>query len=229
MELWRRLIWNQRAVYLDGFVVTLEICAIAFAVAVVLGLAVCLIRLYVRPLRWLAIFHIEFCRSTPIYVQLMWVNYVWPDLFGWPQDYFNAGWTALALQSSGYLAETFRAGIEGIARGQREAAYSLGMSRALTLRRIVLPQVFVTMAPSIMNQLIVVVKSSTLVSESRCPTCSTRRCGWSISGSSRSRSCPSPHLSTSCSCSCSRCCSTGWPTGCGRATDDRPIGGGGNG
>ena len=164
MELWRRLIWNQRAVYLDGFVVTLEICAIAFAVAVVLGLAVCLIRLYVRPLRWLAIFHIEFCRSTPIYVQLMWVNYVWPDLFGWPQDYFNAGWTALALQSSGYLAETFRAGIEGIARGQREAAYSLGMSRVLTLRRIVLPQVFITMAPSIMNQLIVVVKSSTLVS-----------------------------------------------------------------
>jgi polar amino acid transport system permease protein len=164
MELWRRLIWNQRAVYLDGFVVTLEICAIAFAVAVVLGLTVCLIRLYVRPLRWLAICHIEFCRSTPIYVQLMWVNYVWPDLFGWPQDYFNAGWTALALQSSGYLAETFRAGIEGIARGQREAAYSLGMSRVLTLRRIVLPQVFITMAPSIMNQLIVVVKSSTLVS-----------------------------------------------------------------
>jgi polar amino acid transport system permease protein len=164
MELWRRLIWNQRAVYLDGFLVTLEICAIAFAVAVVLGFAVCLIRLYVRPLRWLAIFHIEFCRSTPIYVQLMWVNYVWPDLFGWPQDYFNAGWTALALQSSGYLAETFRAGIEGIARGQREAAYSLGMSRALTLRRIMLPQVFITMAPSIMNQLIVVVKSSTLVS-----------------------------------------------------------------
>jgi polar amino acid transport system permease protein len=164
MELWRRLIWNQRAVYLDGFIVTIEICAIAFAVAVALGLAVCLIRLYVRPLRWLAICHIEFCRSTPIYVQLMWVNYVWPDLFGWPQDYFNAGWAALALQSSGYLAETFRAGIEGIARGQREAAYSLGMSRALTLRRIVLPQVFVTMAPSIMNQLIVVVKSSTLVS-----------------------------------------------------------------
>jgi polar amino acid transport system permease protein len=164
MELWRRLIWNQRAVYLDGFIVTIEICAIAFAVAVALGLAVCLIRLYVRPLRWLAICHIEFCRSTPIYVQLMWVNYVWPDLFGWPQDYFNAGWAALALQSSGYLAETFRAGIEGIARGQREAATSLGMSRALTLRRIVLPQVFVTMAPSIMNQLIVVVKSSTLVS-----------------------------------------------------------------
>jgi polar amino acid transport system permease protein len=164
MELWRRLIWNQRAVYLDGFVVTIEICAIAFAVAVALGLAVCLVRLHVRPLRWLAIFHIEFCRSTPIYVQLMWVNYVWPDLFGWPQDYFNAGWAALALQSSGYLAETFRAGIEGIARGQREAAYSLGMSRALTLRRIVLPQVFITMAPSIMNQLIVVVKSSTLVS-----------------------------------------------------------------
>ncbi len=164
MDIWQRLIWNQRGLYLEGFIVTVEICAIAFVVAVVAGMAICLIRLYVRPLRWVAIGWIEFCRSTPIYVQLMWVNYVWPDLFGWPQDYFNAGWTALALQTSGYLAETFRAGIEGIARGQREAATSLGMSRALTLRRIVLPQVFITMAPAIMNQVIVVVKSSTLVS-----------------------------------------------------------------
>ena len=51
-----------------------------------------------------------------------------------------AGWAALAVQSSGYLAETFRAGIEGVAREHREAAYSLGMSPALTMRRIVLPQ-----------------------------------------------------------------------------------------
>jgi polar amino acid transport system permease protein len=94
----------------------------------------------------------------------LWVNYVWPDLFGWPTSFFDAGWMALALQSAGYLSETFRAGIESVNRGHIEAAHSLGMSRMLTMRRIILPQSFVTMAPSIMNQFLVVVKSSTLVS-----------------------------------------------------------------
>ena len=164
MDVLRRTVWNHREQFLQGLVVTAEICAIAFVVAVVLGLAVCLLRLYVRPLRGVATAYIEFCRNTPIYVQLMWVNYVWPELIGWPQSFFAAGWTALALQSSGYLAETFRAGIEGVPRAHREAAYSLGMSPALTFRRIILPQALVTMAPSIMNQFLVVVKSSTLVS-----------------------------------------------------------------
>ena len=71
---------------------------------------------------------------------------------------------ALALQSSGYLAETFRSGIEGVNRGHVQAARSLGMPSALTFRRIVLPQALITMSPSIMNQFLVVVKSSTLVS-----------------------------------------------------------------
>lgn len=164
MEVWRRLIWRNLDVFAAGFVVTIEVCAIAFAAALAAGLLACLLRLYVLPLRWLAVGYIEFCRATPIYVQLLWVSYVWPDLFGWPQRAFTAGWVALALQSSGYLAETFRAGIEGVARGHREAAYALGMGPALTFRRIVLPQVFLTMAPSMMNQLIVLIKSSTLVS-----------------------------------------------------------------
>jgi polar amino acid transport system permease protein len=164
MGVWRRTIWNNLDKFLEGLFVTGEICIIAFSVALTVGLIVCLVRMYVRPLRWFSVIYIEFCRNTPIYVQLMWVNYVWPDIFGWPKSFFAAGWTALALQSSGYLAETIRAGIEGISKGQREAASSVGMSPLLTLRRIVLPQAFLIMAPSIMNQFLVVVKSSTLVS-----------------------------------------------------------------
>lgn len=164
MEVWRRLIWRNLDLFGAGLLVTIEVCAIAFAVGLAAGLAACLVRLYVRPLRWLAVGYIEFCRATPIYVQLLWVSYVWPDLFGWPQKAFTAGWVALALQSSGYLAETFRAGIEGVQRGHREAAYALGMGPALTFCRIVLPQVFLMMAPAMMNQLIVLIKSSTLVS-----------------------------------------------------------------
>ena len=143
---------------------TAEICLIGFFVAVVLGLLACLIKKYLRPLRYFAEFYIQFCRNTPIYVQLLWVNYVWPDIIGWPTSSFSAGWMALGLQSSGYLAETFRAGIEGITKGQIEAAHSLGMSFAKTMRRIILPQAALNMAPSIMNQFLVLVKSSTLVS-----------------------------------------------------------------
>ena len=164
MNVWQRTILNNLDRFAEGLWVTVQICVIAFTVALVLALVACTLRLYVRPVRPFAIAYIEFCRNTPIYVQLLWVNYVWPDLFGWPQSFFAAGWMALALQSSGYLAETLRSGIEGVHRGHVEAAHSLGMPPVLTFRRIILPQAFLTMSPSIMNQFLVVVKSSTLVS-----------------------------------------------------------------
>lgn len=161
---WERLVWNQRDALLAGLSVTVEVCLISFACAIVGGMVLCLIRMYVRPLRWVAIGLIEFFRATPILVQLLWVNYVWPELFGWPNGFFEAACVALAVQSSGYLAETFRGGIEAIPKGQREAAYSVGMSPVLVFVRIVLPQVLLSAAPSIINQFTVIVKSSTLVS-----------------------------------------------------------------
>ena len=161
---WERLVFNQRDALLAGLGVTVEVCAIAFLAAVIGGLGLCLVRIYVVPLRWIAVVLIEFFRDTPIFVQLMWVSYVWPEVFGFPGSFFTAGWLALALQSSGYLAETFRAGIEGMPRGQREAAFSAGMSPTQTFRRIVVPQVALASAPSIVNQFTVIVKSSTLIS-----------------------------------------------------------------
>ena len=161
---WERLVWNQSHLLRDGLLVTIEICAIAFAAAIVGGLFLCLVRLYVRPLRPVAIALIEFFRATPILVQLLWVAYVWPEIFGWPNTYYSAGWVALGLQSSGYLAETFRAGIEAVPRGQREAAFATGMGPVTVFCRIVLPQVLLMVAPAIVNQFTVIVKSSTLVS-----------------------------------------------------------------
>ncbi len=163
-SVWFRTLWRHRDVMLDGLVVTLQVTAIGFAGAVAVGLALCLISMYVKPLRWPARFFIEFFRSTPIYVQLLWVNYVWPGVIGWPNNIFEAGCAALAVQSAGYLAETFRAGIEGIDRGHIEAGRAQGMPSVLIMRRIVMPQAVYTMAPSIMNQFLVVIKSSTLVS-----------------------------------------------------------------
>lgn len=164
MTNWTVLVWDKLDLYFAGLLVTLHVSALGFAVGAGAGLLVCLVRLYVAPVRWLAVFYIEFTRATPILVQLLWVNYVWPELFGWPTTTFTAAWTALALQTSGYLAETFRSGIEGIERGQRDAAHAIGMSSHMTMLRIILPQILLVMSPSIMNQLIIVLKSSTLVS-----------------------------------------------------------------
>jgi len=161
---WERLVWNQRDALIAGFAVTVEVCVIAFLAAIVGGITLCLLRIYVPPLRPIAIVLIEFFRDTPIFLQLMWVSYVWPELFGFPTSFFSAGWLALGLQSSGYLAETFRTGIEGVPRGQHEAAFSVGMSPAQTFARITMPQVLLASAPSIVNQFTVIVKSSTLVS-----------------------------------------------------------------
>lgn len=161
---WEKLVWNQRVNLLDGLLVTLEICCYAFIAAVVGGLVLCLVRLYVAPLRPIAIGLIEFFRSTPIYVQLLWVTYVWPEIFGWPTSFFTAGWVALGLQSSGYLAETFRAGLDAIPRGHTEAAASLGMSPLRIFARIMLPQTLLATAPALISQMAVIIKSSTLVS-----------------------------------------------------------------
>lgn len=161
---WQRLVWEQRQAFLAGFEVTLQVCIVAFACAVAGGLLLALLRLYVRPVRAPTVFLIEFFRATPILVQLLWVNYVWPEVFGWPNTFFAAACVALALQSSGYLAETFRGAIEAIPAGQLEASSSLGMSRLHAFVRIVIPQMFLDAAPSIGNQFTVIVKSSALVS-----------------------------------------------------------------
>jgi polar amino acid transport system permease protein len=164
LDNFNRFVIPNLGLFMDGLTITVRICATAFVMAVVMGAIACLIRLYVPVLRYVAIAYIEFSRATPIIVQLLWVNYVWPELFGFPKSVEWAGIIALAIQSSGYLAETFRSGIEGLSRGQIEASLAVGMTQAQTFRRIVAPQVVLVMSPSIINQLAVVVKASTLVS-----------------------------------------------------------------
>jgi len=164
MNNWQRMVWDQRELFLQGFAVTLQVCLVAFACALAGGLLLALLRMKVPLLRAPAVFLIEFFRATPVLVQLLWVNYVWPELFGWPNSFFTAACVALALQSSGYLAETFRGALEAIARGQFEAADSLGISRTRAFLRIALPQMLLDAAPSIGNQFTVIVKSSALVS-----------------------------------------------------------------
>ena len=98
---------------LSGLWVTVHISLIAFAISLVVGLVLCLGAISrMRAVRWPAILIVEFCRNTPILVQLVWVHFAWPEILGVTLSPWQSAVTALALQSSGYLAEEFRAGIE---------------------------------------------------------------------------------------------------------------------
>lgn len=122
------------------------------------------------PLRAFGTIYTETFRNAPEYVLVLWVHYVVPVLLSqmltttlkFPSVF--SAILALGLASSGYFAETFRAGIQAIPRGHVEAALSLGISRAQTMRRIVLPQAVRLMLPEGLNNLVSLFKATTLVS-----------------------------------------------------------------
>jgi His/Glu/Gln/Arg/opine family amino acid ABC transporter permease subunit len=150
---------------LSGLWVTIQVSLLAFAVSLFAGLVLCMGTIArTRPIRWPAILVMEFCRNTPILVQLFWVHFAWPEILGITFTPWQSAVTALALQSSGYLAEEFRAGIESIDRGQVEAAQSLGMTYPRLMYRIVIPQAVIRVLPGILNQFVTCFKSSSIVS-----------------------------------------------------------------
>jgi len=117
-----------------------------------------------RPYRWFAGVWIEFFRGIPAIVTLLAVGYAVPIALGVrvPGQY-GPGAVGLAVVYSAYLAETIRAGIEAVPRGQSEAARSLGMSGGRTTATTVLPQAFRTMVPPLTNELVALVKDTSLL------------------------------------------------------------------
>lgn len=163
-RMWQLLV-EYRDVIFSGMWVTMQLSVIAMLIALVVGLIACfgsLSRNWI--LRAPSILFIEFCRNTPILVQLVWVHFAWPEILGIKFTAWTSAVVALALQSSGYLAEEFRAGIESIERGQIEAAQSSGMTYLRLMRRIVVPQAFIRMMPGILNQFVTCFKSTSIVS-----------------------------------------------------------------
>lgn len=137
--------------------------SLLFGLAV--GLVAALLRLSpLRPFTLLAAFYIDLFRSTPLLVQLVWAFYALPILVGHGIPPLVAGVGVLSLYVGSYLAEIFRAGIQSIARGQRDASLALGMTGSQVMMRIVLPQAAVRMLPPIASTVISLVKDSSLVS-----------------------------------------------------------------
>jgi polar amino acid transport system permease protein len=159
------VVWANKAFLLAGVVTTLQVTAAALSIGIVAGLIVGIARVSTR--RWLsrtARGYVEVFRNTPALVQLIWVYYCLPLFTGLNFGASLSCIIALALNGSAYIAEIFRAGIQGVDRGQVEAARALGMSYAKTLRKIVLPQAFRRMIPPMVNESVALLKFSSLVS-----------------------------------------------------------------
>jgi polar amino acid transport system permease protein len=146
-----------------GMTLALSVTAILISVLMGLLLAVSLLSPY-KALRWTARTYVECFRAIPLLVLLLWVYYGLPVVSGLQFGAFAAGVMSLALSDAAFEAEVFRAGLQSVARGQREAAETLGLSRWSTLRYVVFPQAIRTILPALGNQFVYVLKMSSLVS-----------------------------------------------------------------
>ena len=157
------VVWDYKIVFLTGALVTAKLTALAFVIALVIGLGLAFMR--ISQSRWLrapAVFYVELFRSTPALVQLVWIYYALPILTGVQLDNFTSVGIGLGLHTSAYYCEVIRAGILAVDRGQTDAAKAIGMRQAQTMRRIILPQAVRFMVPPFMNETANLIKLTTL-------------------------------------------------------------------
>lgn len=144
---------------------TLIFTFFAFTGGLVVGLVLALMRLStIKPYRWTAVAYIEFFRGIPAIITLIFVGYVLPIALDIriPGTY-GPGAVGLIIVAAAYMAETIRAGIEAVPKGQMEAARSLGMTRARAMGTIVVPQAFRIIIPPLTNELVLLIKDTSLL------------------------------------------------------------------
>ena len=157
-------VWYAVPYMLRGTVVTLEISAWAMVLASVVGIVMGLIS--ASDLGVLKVFiraYVYFVRGTPALVQIFLVYFALPRI-GLELSSFWSGVVALAFNSAGFIAEIFRAGLQSIDAGQTEAALSIGMTNRQSIMFILLPQSLRRITPPMTNEVITLVKSSSLLS-----------------------------------------------------------------
>ena len=148
-----------------GAYTTILMSLTAIIISVIVGLLVALPGLSEKK-AWRAFnrTYVEIVRAIPILVLILWVYYGLPQLSGITLNVFWAGVFALALSDSAFQAEIFRAGIQSISKGQYEAAQSISLNYRDTMRYVILPQAIRRILPALGNQLVYMLKMSSLVS-----------------------------------------------------------------
>ena len=137
---------------LRGAVVTLLVTGASLAIGLTVGVILAiLLQLPIAPLRWVIVAYVELWRNTPLIVQLFWVHFGLPVVSGVSTTALQSGFLALTFQSSAYLADIARAGIQAVPRGQFEAARALGVPTWSFWLEIILPQALKIMIPPFAN------------------------------------------------------------------------------
>lgn len=161
-RLWQILVESFTQIFIPGLMVTIPLTLISFSLGLVIAVFTALIQIAEIPvLKQLARFYIWIIRGTPLLVQLYVIFYGLPSL-GITLDAFPSAVLVFSVNTGAYSAETIRAAIESVPKGQLEAGYVVGMTFPQTMRRIVLPQAFRVAFPPLSNSLISLVKDTSL-------------------------------------------------------------------
>lgn len=150
--------------FIKGIWYTIIITIFSILIGVILGMVLALMRLSkIKIIHWIAVAYIEFIRGTPQMVQILFVYFGVGYLIS-GLSAVVAGIIAIGLNSGAYVAEDIRSGINSIAKGQTEAARSLGLSQAKAYRYVIIPQALKNIWPALGNEFITLLKDSSLVS-----------------------------------------------------------------
>ena len=161
-RLWGILVDSFGKILLPGLTVTIPLTAISFTLALIIAVAVALVQFaHVPVLQRLARFYIWVIRGTPVLVQLFVVFYGLPGV-GILIEPFPAAVLVFSINEGAYCAETIRAALESVPKGQMEAGQCVGMSYLQIIRRIILPQALRTAFPTLASTLIAMVKDTSL-------------------------------------------------------------------
>ena len=145
-------------------IVTIQATLLGFVVAATLGLVLAILRM--SPLPIIAVptgLVVEFIRSTPLLIQIFFLYFVFPE-FGVTLDAFVAGVIALGVHYATYCSEVYRAGLEGVPRGQWEASTALNLSPFHTFRDVIIPQAIPPVIPALGNYFVALFKETPLLS-----------------------------------------------------------------
>lgn len=150
---------------LSGLGITLQLTIIGIIFASIIGILCAVIN--VSKNKYLKIFtsiYINIIRGTPFLVQAYIIYFGLPGALGIRMSEMTAGIIAISLNAGAYMAEIIRGGIEAVDKGQMEAARSLGLPTHVAMRKVILPQAIRTMTPSLINQFIITLKDTSILS-----------------------------------------------------------------
>ncbi|MFI3116336.1 amino acid ABC transporter permease [Streptococcus suis] len=161
-RVWQLLLDSFSQILVPGLLVTIPLTILSFTFGLLIAIGTALVQIAQIPiLQQVARFYIWVVRGTPLLVQLYVIFFGLPSL-GIVLDAFPSAVLVFSVNTGAYAAETIRASIESVPKGQLEAGYSVGMSFAQTMRRIILPQAFRVAFPPLSNTLIGLVKDTSL-------------------------------------------------------------------